>query len=335
MAELSGTPTLADMAKETDPNGQPAAIAELLNQTNSMLDDIPWVMSNGADSHTFSSRTSLPTVTTYTVNSGIAPTTATSAQSVVNVGRIGTVSEVAKDVAEFGGNLQANLFNQSKAHIEAMGQRFSELLITGNQLTGDAGEFNGFYQAYNVLGGVQDDNIVDAGGTGSDNTSILLVGWGLDKTFCVFPKGSVVGLEQSDRGLEVVEDTAGVGSTGTRLEAYRSFFYWKAALVIEDWRYTVRIVNIDISALRTKTAAADLFDEMTRSEHRIPTLEVVSPVFYANRDILQALDIQVRDDVQGGGQLGYMDVAGRRVRSFRGIPIRIVDRIGVTEARVV
>lgn len=37
--------TLADMAKAMDPDGHMASIAELLNQTNSILEDVPWIES--------------------------------------------------------------------------------------------------------------------------------------------------------------------------------------------------------------------------------------------------------------------------------------------------
>ena len=47
MATLAVThPTLADVAKATDPDGKIATIVEILNETNEMLDDMVWVEGN-------------------------------------------------------------------------------------------------------------------------------------------------------------------------------------------------------------------------------------------------------------------------------------------------
>ena len=47
MAQLSSAwPTLADVARRLDPNGRIARMAEILNQYNEILDDIPWIEGN-------------------------------------------------------------------------------------------------------------------------------------------------------------------------------------------------------------------------------------------------------------------------------------------------
>lgn len=333
MATLSGTLTLADVAKRLDPSGKAQSIGELLNQTNAVLDDIPWVEGNLISGHQFTQRTSLPTPTWITTNSGITPTKSSTAQNVESVGILGAVSEVAKEVAEHGGQLQHTLMSESVAQIEGMGQEFAGTLFYGNVTTAPT-EFHGFAPRYNSTSGTTGQNIISGSGSGSDNSSVWLVGWGKDKVYGIYPKGSKAGLEQINKGLETIEDTAGIGGSGTRLLGYRTFFYWKCGLAVQDWRYVVRIPNIDISNLVAKASAADLMELMIKATYRIPNLQACSPRFYVNRSVMQMLDIQARDDVQTGGQLGYQDVGGKRMVSFRGIPIRLVDQLTEAESAV-
>lgn len=334
MSTLSGTPTLADIAKETDPNGKPAKIAELLHQKNAILDDIPWIPGNlDGNGHQVSQDASLPTPSWVGPNTGINPGHGTAVQFTEAGGILASLSEVDKHVAERGGNLQANLFNQGRRHIEGMAQEFAQTLVYGNPSTAP-NEFRGFFPRYNSLSGTTAQNIVAGGGSGADNSSILLVGWGEGKVCCFYPKGSMAGLEQVNEGLQTITVTAGAGSTGSKFQGYRTYFYWKGGLAVEDWRFVVRAPNIDVSDLVGKTSAADLFDIMIKMLHSIPELENCNPVFYMNRTLYQMLDIQGRDDVISGGGLGWKEIAGKEVRTFRRVPIRKVDQMTEAEALV-
>jgi len=333
MATLSGALTIVDIAKRTDPSGQAAVIGELLNQSNPIINDVPWVETNGFSGHEFTVRTSLPTASTVAANEGVAPTNSTTAQNAESTCIIRKVTEIAKDVAEFGGNTDANLMSESTADIEAMGQKFADLLITGNQST-DPTQFTGFYARYAATAGATGQNIILGGGSGSDNSSMLLVGWGKNKVYGIYPRGSKAGLEIDKRGLQTVDTTAGVGSAGGRMLAYQTFFSWKCGLCVQDWRYVVRVPNIDISNLVGESSAAALLKLMIKMTHRIPNLDSCSPVYYVNRTVFEMLDIQARNDVISGGQLKYEMVDGKRITSFRGIPVKLFDRIPENETLV-
>jgi hypothetical protein len=73
---------------------------------------------------------------------------------------------------------------------------------------------------------------------------------------------------------------------------------------------------------------------MIKAIHRIPTISGVKPVFYMNRSCYQMLDIQRRDDVQTGGQLGYSNVDGQPNMAFRGIPVHRTDALLESESVV-
>lgn len=333
MAGLSGAPTFIDMAKRTDPSGKAAVIAEVLDQSNAPIEDAHWEKSNSFYGHQFTARTGLPAADTYAVNEGIAPQAGTTDQKVESIAMIKTVSEVAKDVAEFGGNLEANLKSELDPHVEACGQKWSSLLAYGNQATKTT-DFTGFAPRFSSLTGPYAQNLINGGGTQSDNSSIYLVGWGKGKIYCVYPEGSAMGLEINKRGLQTVDTAAGIGSAGGRLLAYQTFFTWKCGLVVHDWRYLVRICNIDISNLIADSSAADLFKLMIKAIARIPNLKACRPVFYMNRTCYEMLDIQGRTAVINGGGITYDNVDGKPIMYFRGIPIRLWDQLTETEAQV-
>jgi hypothetical protein len=169
-------------------------------------------------------------------------------------------------------------------------------------------------------------------GSGSDNSSIWLLVWGDNTVFGIFPKGSMAGLQHNDHGEVTVETTAGI--SGTRMRAYQDQWTWDCGIALKDWRYAVRICNIDISNLVAKSSAADLIELMIKAIHRIPNLNEGTPVFYMNRTCFQMLDIFRRDDVMSGGGLDYVTVDGKIQYSFRGIPIRICDALLETEETV-
>jgi hypothetical protein len=333
MGELgTAATTLVDVAKRLDPDGTIADIAELLAQMNPMLQDMAWKESNLPTSHRTTVRTTLPTVGWRTLNTGSTPSKSTTGQAEDSLAILDAWFEVDKHIADLNGNTEQFRLSESTAFVEAMAQEVAGTVIYGNVGTAPE-EFTGLAPRYNSLSGTTASNVITGGGgSGGDNSSIWLVGWGDEKIFGIYPKGSKAGLVHENLGLVTVETTAGVG--GTRMRAYQDHWEWKCGLCVKDWRYAVRIPNIDISALVTKTANADLWELMIKATHRIPNLAACKPVFYMNRTCMQMLDILGRDDVISGGQLKYEVVAGMPVTTFRGIPVRISDQITEAETTV-
>lgn len=324
--------TLADWAKRLDPDGKVPSIVELLSQTNELLMDMQWKEGNLPTGHRTTVRTGLPTAAWRLLNQGVQPSKSTTAQIDEACGMLEAWSEVDKDLVELNGNAAGFRLSEAQAFIEAMNIEMAQTLFYGNSSVSPE-EFTGLAPRFSLLSAANGQNIIDAQGSGSDNSSIFLVAWGENTVHGIFPKGSKAGLVHTDKGLVTVETTAGVG--GSRMEAYQDKWQWKCGIALKDWRYVVRIANIDISNLVAKSSAADLIELMIKSIHRLPTMKLGKPVFYMNRSTFQMLDIQRRDDVISGGQLVYDKVDGILMPSFRGIPIRICDALVETEARVV
>jgi hypothetical protein len=337
MAGVGGSVlTLVDHAKRIGPDGKVAKIAEMLNQTNRILDDAAFVEGNLPVGHRINVRTSLPSPTWRQANQGVAPTKSTTAQLDEQIGMLESWSEVDKDIAELNGNTYDFRLSEAKAFIQGMGQEMAQTLIYGNAGTAPA-EFSGLATRYNSLSGVNGQNIISAGTiSGGDGTSIWLVGWGPETVFMVYPKGSQAGLMHEDLGLVTVETTAGIA--GNRMRAYQDHWQWKLGLAVKDWRYAARIANIDISALKADTAGSTvkLIEYMAQALDLLPELESVRPAFYMARTTSSLLRIQAMNkntaaiEIQSGlqqlGRPGQM--------SFLGVPIHTVDQIIGTESQV-
>lgn len=331
MATLSSNAlTLADHAKRVDPMGKVPKIAELLGQTNEILDDMLFIEGNLPTGHRSVIRTGLPTVYWKLLNQGVQPSKSLTAQIDEQCGMLEAWSEVDKDVAELNGNVNSFRLSEAAAFIEAMNQEFASTLIYGNSSVSPE-EFTGLAIRYSSLSATNAQNIISGSGSGSDNSSIYLVVWGEQTVHGIFPKGSKAGLEHENLGLQTVQTSTSVA--GTRLRAYQDRFHWKVGLNVKDWRYVVRICNLDISNLVAKSSAADLIDLMIKAIHRIPNLNMGKPCFYMNRTCLQMLDIQRRDDILQAG-IKYEEVDGKLIPHFRGIPIKKVDALIETESAV-
>lgn len=332
MAGLSANAlTLADWAKRVDPDGKVPAIVELLGQTNEILDDMLWMEGNLPTGHRTTVRTGLPTVAWKLLNQGVQPSKSTTAQIDEACGIMEAWSEVDKDLAELNGNTASFRLSEAQAFIEAMNIEMASTLFYGNSGTAPE-EFTGLAARYSAISGAANaQNIVNGAGSGSDNSSIWLICWGAQTVHGIFPKGSKAGLSHNDHGEVTVETTAGIA--GTRLRAYQDQWQWKCGIALRDWRYAVRIANIDISNLVAKSTAADLIDLMIKAIHRLPSLNMGKCAFYMNRSSMQMLDIQKRDDAASAG-MTYAEADGKIVYSFRGIPIRKCDALLETEATI-
>lgn len=332
MALLSaGALTLVDWAKRKDPDGKTAAIAELLSQSNEVLQDMQWIEGNLETGHRTTVRTGLPTTYWRLLNQGVQPSKSTTAQIDEQCGMLEAWSEVDVDLCKLNGNAGSFRLSEASAFLEAMNQEAASTIFYGNSGLAPE-EFNGLSVRYSSTTAANGQNIILGGGNSTDNTSVWLVCWGPQTVHGLFPKGSAAGLQHKDLGEVTVETTAGVA--GSRMRAFQDHFQWKMGVSVKDWRYAVRIPNIDVSNLVGKSSAADLIELMIKAMHRIPNMSMGKCAFYMNRSVKQMLDIQRRDDVISGGGLVYNEVDGKLIPSFRGVPIRTCDSLIELESLV-
>ena len=338
MATLSNNSlTLADWAKRVDPDGRVPVVAELLSQSNEILEDCVFKEGNLPTGERVVIRTGLPTVYWRALNQGIPSSKSTTAQVDEACGILEARSEVDKDLAMLNGNTAQFRLSEDTAFLEAMNQTQATTMFYGNPGV-DPKQFLGLAARYSDSTAANGQNILKAGGSGSDNTSIFLVVWGDNTVYCPFPKGSKAGLIHEDLGEQTVYN-----SDGTRMQALATRYQWKNGLVVKDWRYVVRIANIDVSDLIAQTgtqaasAATAIIKLMARSLYRIPNMSMGRAAFYMNRTVHSGLSIAALDKSQyvlkineGLSQFGMP----YSWLSFLGVPLRRVDSLLSTEAAI-
>lgn len=344
MAYLS----LLDVSRRMDPDGSVAEIAELLSQCNEIFKDILWRQGNLPTGHKSTVRTGLPSGTWRAYYGGVAYTKSRTAQVTDAIGMLAAYSQVDKNLAELNGQVAEIRMSEDNAHLEGLSQQMATTFFYGNSQTNPT-QFTGLsprFGSSSTATATNAANVISAGSTTSSNASIWLVGWGDMTCFGIFPPGSKAGLVFEDRG-DVVP---GYDANNNPFPAYTSYFEWKAGLVTMDWRYQVRIANIDTTGTGLQGAnPPDLFYYMSKAVVRLPTMTKrvsgitetdapdepspgINPAWYVNRSVREFLDIQaIRDK---NVLLRPTEYAGQPIVEFRGVPIRVNDALLNTEASI-
>lgn len=340
--------SLIDAAKRLAPNGSvETGIAELLTQKNELLLDMLWKESNLPTGHRMVMRTALPTGVWRKFNQGVTPTKSTTVQIEEACAMYEQKGAIDKDLAMLNGNTAQFRLTENVAHMSAMNNDMATALFyqDGSQPE----RFWGLSPRYNSLSAANGQNILSAGGSGADNTSVWLLGWGEEGLFGIYPQGSKGGLyhmpvkDGSEDGCLEYDDGTGTGAT---FRAFVDRYQWKCGLAIKNWNYAVRICNIDVSDLigatgtQASTAATQLMKLMARARSRIPDRNGVKVAFYMNRTVQSILQVQALDksanalSIQDALlQFGDVTIKSKQLE-FLGDPIRICDAIVLNETVV-
>jgi len=323
MATLSGV-SLIDRVKSIAPDGSELVIAELLNESNPIIEDIPFFESNQPTSHIVGLQSSLPTAAYVSHNEGSLPSKGTIDDVTEAIGMLESWGEVGQSIADLNGNTTEFRLQKSMTHFEAMAQEFAGTLIYGDYSTNPK-EFNGFAKRTSVPG----DHVIDVAGASSDNTSIFLAGWGQGGIYGVYPKGSKAGIIHDNIGLETKTD-----ANGKLQRVYRDHWVWNHGIALEDPRCLIRAGSIDVSALLADTAGTSikLLEIMLKMLHKLPNRPSIRPVFYVPAVVFFVLDAQAMNRTNVYLTAGMEE--GRAKTRFRGIEIKRVDQILETETAV-
>lgn len=322
--------TLLDYAKRTKPDGGIAEIIEVLSASNPVIADASVMEGNLPTGHRSVQRTTQPTGSWRLLNYGVAAEKSTTQQVDDTCGILEAYSKVDVDVASLNGNEAAFRASEDNAFIQGMNSTMATALFYGNIKT-DPEKFHGLTYRYNTLTTGYTNQTISASGSGSDNTSIWLITWGPKTCSLIFPKGSKAGLASDDMGKQLVTD-----SNGLLYTAYVTKFQWKIGLALMDYRYVIRICNIDVSDLTADAASgADLMDKMTTAYFKRPTGSwgaMAKTFWYCNPTVAQYLTKQAQN--KSNVNLTIANPGGEPITVFYGFPIHVCDNITVAEATV-
>lgn len=331
MAILGGTfVDLIDVYKKQDGTSGDIAVIEILNQMNPILQDAIAVECNKGTTHLHAVRAGLPTVAWGQLYKGIPNDKGRLTQVEDTTGFVEGRSTIDKRVLALASNPGAVRLGEAQAYLEAMSQEVATKLFYGNTAS-DPEQFLGLSPRFNSTTAPNGNQIILAGGTGSDNTSIWFVAWGDNQCQLLYPKGTSAGIKREDMGKQRLTD-----GDGNAYYGMEELFTWNVGLAVKDWRYVARIANIDVSAMAAGTVA--LYTFMRKAYYKLQKRRVPGGkiAIYCNRDVMEALDALATNagSTDNFVRLTRKEVEGEEVLAYRGIPLRECDAIVNTEALV-
>lgn len=339
---------LVSWAKLRDPSYKAAKIAELLNQVNEITYDMVWMEGNQPTSHLITQRTGLPPSYYRMLNQAISPGRGQTAQVTETMSIAEAWQEFDNDLLSLWADKGEFLYQQSVPQMESLTQQFAQTFFYGDT-TQTPGKFLGMsprYSTINPATAASASNTLSAGGTNNANTSLWLITHSPYALHGIFPKGSAAGIQHDMFENAVIQGTNGIG--GTRLLGNQQRWQWKAGLALWDWRWCVRICNIDVNNLTQENNAADLIALMLDAQYQIPS--IYSPAsttgnpqtsvaipgkrkWYCNRTVRRMLHKQTLN--KAANTVEYDMVDGKKIMHLFGTEIGNVDQLINTEANVV
>jgi len=337
--------TYTEWAQRMDPDGKISQLVNLLSQQNSILQDMMGAECQSGNVFEYTQVVKLPTPSRRSYNQGWVRTLAAVNKQVTTCVEYADWATIDDSLVRLGGNAAELRAQEDFLHMEGLNQQIASDLFYSNRAT-DPTAFTGLANVYNTVNASTSKiaaNVIDCGGTGSDNASMWLVVWGPKHIHTIFPKGLPAGMQHIDMGRLPITDAGGVNE----FIAWRTALKWNIGLAIHDWRFCVRACNIDVSDLATGSAA-NLLNTLALMVMKPPVMPAgVSPVqtaddprvvmgrpvFYVNRTVYTALQKQVTNKTNI--LLRLEQWAGMTILTYQGVPIRIVDALLTSESRVV
>lgn len=355
MAVISSimNPTLKDIVDRTAPDGGVARIIEAAETSMPLLRDATFLMANDGDSHQTVIRTGLPELAERRYNQGIKQTKSTTMPVREQLAMLEDISAVDAKLAEKSGNVAAYRASERIAKLQGGHQWLGRNFIYGSPaLSPDT--FMGLAPRLSSKTAASGSQIVDAGGTGTDNTSIYIVTWGGMGANLIYKEGTTAGFEFKDyspNGPELIDAPVQTADRKV-MRGYRDWMGLHVGLTLGDWQASARIANIDVSDLRKDPSlgGADILDLLVDAKWAMKTDASIGvsyetgelvhgkTVIYVNRTIGAILERQARTEKRV--DLRTEQVLGPQARNvfqlmYGDWEIKVLDSIVNSEARVV
>jgi hypothetical protein len=325
--------TLWEWGRFFKDNGQPVDIIELMAQELTILDDIPWKEATHLDGNHTVLRVELPKVAWGRLYKGTDASKSAITMVKDPVAMLEGRSIIdARLLKIHGSQARSYRAGEAKAFMESLRQKLATAIFYGN-VAGNPDGIHGFDPRYAYSNA---PNVINAGGTGSECTSIWGVVWGENETMGIFPKDSPAGVSHRDLGEDDAYDP-----NGKPFRAVSDLYEWNVGLSVRDWRCVFRICNIPVASLMLKKGDAgfiDLHRLTIRAKNLLPPEKLPRLKWYCNRDVMTALELQASD--AGNVTLVYRKEDARRagplfksyiVEDLHGCPLRQNDCILSTE----
>lgn len=322
--------TLAEWNQFYNASGQAHSVIELMNQDNTILDDMLWKEATDSDGNRVALRVELPTVYWRRLYKGID--VSKSKISIVKdpMGMLEGRSMIdAKMLALHKNREKEYRLSEAGAFAEAMRQQLATAIFYGD-IKGNPDSIHGLDPRYAFKNA---PHVIDAGGSGAEAcTSIWGVIWGDNDVLGVFPKDSKAGLEH-----KALAEYDAYDSEGKAFRAVGDLFEWNVGLSVKDWRSVVRICNIPVSKLtlaKGESGFIDLHRLTIMAKNKVPAEKRTRMKWYMNSEVMTALELQASD--KGNVTLHYGELFNSKgIPMLHGLPVRQCDAILSTETPLV
>jgi hypothetical protein len=332
---------LIDLYKRSDSTRNITPVIEALNTLNPLMRDAVAVEANQGTKHLTTIRTGLPSVAWGRLYQGIPQSKSQTQQVEDTTGFVEGLSTVDVRLLELAKNPAALRMSEAQPFLEAIAQDVQTNFFYSDTSTTPE-RFKGVGARYGTLAGSGAGNqIVDGGGSGSDNTSVWLITWGEQQTSLIYPEGTTAGISRQDKGEQRVYDDL-TNPYYVKEELFRQH----VGVTVRDWRFNARIANIDVSDLAAGTV--DIYDLLRKAYYKLQgrrngsiknggMVSQGKTVIYMNRDVLSAMDSLATNNGATDNfiRMSPDELEGREVTTWRGMPIRETDALINAEARVV
>lgn len=340
----SSVPTLVDLLTELAPDGSALRTAEVLTQNTEILEDMPWIESNGLDTHKESVRTSLPEPEFRTINAGVGTTRGNATPITEGVAMLEDFSECDRELAIKSGDVGTYRAKQAKPHLIGFAHKMAKQVIYGNaNAAGAEAEFTGLAARFNSLDTASyatAQQVISAGGSGTGLRSIYIVGWDEETVTGLYPKNTPAGLHHEDATGAAGTDENGnpnacvlFDAAGKKYMGYRDHWTWRCGLMVKDWRYVVRVANLDLDTITNSTATTNLEDILIQATERLQSKSGVRAAIYMPRALRTLIRRQMSNTKSAF--LSRQEYGGHMVEMFDDIPIRVLDCLNTEETQVV
>lgn len=323
----TGLVTMYDIAQQLRADGKEAdaQVVELQAKTNRFWEVFPVKTCNNKTAETALIRTALPDVAWRMINRGVSPTKSSMEQVSFTTGGVEAIAQIDERLMKLNSNSNTFRLNENYAHQEAMSQKMATTFFYGDEKINPAG-FTGLSAYYYDKAGQDEiyaDQIVDAGGTGNNLTSLWVVTFAPDTVYGIVPDGVPGGYHYQDNGRVKIRD-----AQNREYYGYESQYNWDVGLCVRDPRYVARLANIDV----TKTDGMELIDNLIKVYDCIENPDHGRTVILCNRKVQTLINIiaQKKTNVN----LTLEDFGGKRIQHFWGSPILRNDSILSTESQV-
>lgn len=330
---------LVEVAMAEDP--AVGTVIDMLRQENPILKDAVAMECNDGTKHKHEIVTGYPSLTWGKLYKGTPQSKGTTQMVEDTTGWIEGRLEVDTRLRKIWKDRYPLIrMKQGKMFMGAMNNQMASSVFYEDTATTPE-RFKGIASRLNTYGttGIS-KQVVHAGGSGSDNTSVYFLTWSDFACHFIHPEGITAGMQRTDKGEQQTADAA-----GDKYFADVELYEWHMGLVLEDYRYVSRIANIDVSELRAGNV--DIYALMRTAYYNLKSRQFargdaegnqtnIRQAIYCNREVLEALDRAQTNDLGSDNfvRLVPKEIEGEEVLTYRGIPIRECEAILNTESLV-